>query len=146
LIPCSCAHDNERKKVEHANKHALKAGTSTSQNHLDTTLMYVENGRESRWRKCTFVVNNLYNELCSTTHCLINEDKKNVLKRFLDKDEVKCLLPEHARNARDVEYKLGLLESLKAAYAQLVTQKSKENRSYKNALLTIVVSNQVGPF
>ncbi len=110
-------HDSERKKVERANKHALKIGTSTSQNHLDTTLMSIENGRESRWRKCTIVVNNLYNELCSIAHYLIDEDKQNVLKRFLDKDEVKCLLPKHAKNARDVEYKLGLLESLKATCA-----------------------------
>jgi hypothetical protein len=144
LVPCSHAHDCERKKVEHANKCALKAGTSTSQNHLDTTLMSTKNGRESRWKKCTVVANNLYNELCSAAHCLIDEDKQNVLKRFLDKNEVKCLLPEHVRNAKDVEYKLSLLESLKVAYAQLVTHESKENISYKNVLL-IVVSNQGGP-
>jgi hypothetical protein len=48
---------------------------------------------------------------------LTDEDKQNVLKRFLDKDDVKCLLPEHAKNARDVEYMLGLLESLKATCA-----------------------------
>ncbi len=117
LIPCSCAHDCERKLVECANKHALKTGTSTSQNYLDTTLMSIENGRESRWRKCIVVANNLYNELCSIAHCLTDEDKQNVLKRFLDKDDVKCLLPEHAKNARDVEYMLGLLESLKATCA-----------------------------
>jgi hypothetical protein len=57
------------------------------------------------------------NELCSTAHYLTDEDKQNFLKRFLDKDEVKCLLLEHAKNARDVEYKLGLLESLQGTYA-----------------------------
>jgi len=79
--------------------------------------MSTKNGRESRWRKCTVVANNLYNELCSTAHYLTDEDKQNFLKRFLDKDEVKCLLLEHAKNARDVEYKLGLLESLQGTYA-----------------------------
>jgi hypothetical protein len=76
---------------------------------------------------------------------LTNEDKQSVLKRFLDNDEVKCLLLEHARNARDVEYKLSLHESLKVAYAQLVTYKSKENKSYRNAVLTTIVLNQGGP-
>jgi hypothetical protein len=107
--------------------------------------MSIENGRESRWKKCIVFANNLYNELSSTAHCLSDEDKQNVLKRFLDKNEVKCLLLKHVKNSTDVEYKLSLLESLKVAYVQLVTHKSKENKSYKNVLLIVVVSNQGGP-
>jgi hypothetical protein len=39
-----------------------------------------------------------------------------VLKRFLDKDFVNFLLPKFARDARDIEYKLVLLENIKVAY------------------------------
>jgi hypothetical protein len=55
------------------------------------------------------------------------------------------LLPKFARNARNTEQKSCLVESLKFAYAQLASNKSKENLPVKNALLTIAVSNQIGP-
>jgi hypothetical protein len=51
---------------------------------------------------------------------LNDKDKQLVLKRFLDKDHVKCLLPEFVRDVRDVrdvEHKLNLLNNLKATYA-----------------------------
>jgi hypothetical protein len=66
-------------------------------------------------------------------------------EKFLDKDNVQGLLPQFVKDASDIKHKLGLFENLKIAYAQLVAQKSKENLSYRNTLLTIVVSNEVGP-
>jgi hypothetical protein len=70
-----------------------------------------------RWRKSSTIVNNLSSELCYATHELNDKEKQLVLRRFLDKDHVKCLLPELVRNAKDVEHKLNLFNSLKVAYA-----------------------------
>jgi hypothetical protein len=39
-----------------------------------------------------------------------------VLRRFLDKDSINFLFPKFARDARDIEYKLALLENIKVAY------------------------------
>jgi hypothetical protein len=61
----------------------------------------------------------------------------------LDKETVFFI--EFVRHGRDTEKKLKLLESMKDAYAQLVTKKTKDNLPYKNALLTIMVSNQARP-
>jgi hypothetical protein len=44
------------------------------------------------------------------------ENKKEMLKRFLNKQYVKCFLPEFARDVKEIKCKLALLESLKAAY------------------------------
>jgi len=63
----------------------------------------------------------------------------------LDKDNVQGLLPQFVKDASDIESKLGLLESLKIAYAQLVAQKSKENLSYRNTLLITMVLNEACP-
>jgi hypothetical protein len=87
----------------------------------------------------------LNNVLHNSRNNFSDEDKQEVLKRFLDKDNVKGLLPKFARNSRNIEQKSCLLESLKFAYAQLASNKSKENFPIKNVLLTIVVSNQIGP-
>jgi hypothetical protein len=56
------------------------------------------------------------------------------------------LFPKFVRQSRDIEKKLKFLESMKDAYAQLVTQKTKDHLPYKNALLTVVVSNQARAF
>ncbi len=72
------------------------------------------------------------------------EDKQYVLKRFLDKQFVRCLLPKFVKDLNEIECKLALLESLKAAYMQLKVHKSKENVSFRNALLIVVVSNNSG--
>jgi hypothetical protein len=68
-----------------------------------------------------------------------------MFRRFLGKTFVNFLLPEFVRDARYIECKLALLESLKVAYMQLTTYKSKESLPFKNALLTAIASNGVGP-
>jgi hypothetical protein len=72
------------------------------------------------------------------------EDKQEVLRTFLDKQFVKCLLPKFGRDVKETKCKLALLKSLKAAYMQLKVHKSKENLSFIYALLTVVVSNNSG--
>jgi len=72
------------------------------------------------------------------------EDKQKVLRRFLDKQSMRCLLPKFAKDVRKTERKLALLEILKATYMQLKAHKSKENLSFRNALLTFIVSNNSG--
>jgi hypothetical protein len=69
-----------------------------------------------------------------------------VLKRFLDKQSMKCLLPKSTNDAREIECKLDLLESFKTTYMQLKAHKSKENLSFRNAILiAIVLNNNGGP-
>ncbi len=96
------------------------------------------------WRKYCVVVDNLHELLFNPTHNFTNEDRQHALRKFLDKDNVQGLLPQFVKDANDIKHKLGFFENLKIAYAQLVAQKSKENLSYRNTLLTTVVSNEVG--
>jgi hypothetical protein len=49
-----------------------------------------------------------------------------MFRRFLGKTFVSFLLPKFVRDARNIECKLALLESLKVAYMQLTTYKSKK--------------------
>lgn len=44
------------------------------------------------------------------------EDKQEMLRRFLDKQSVRCLLPKFTSDARKIECKLALFESFKATY------------------------------
>jgi hypothetical protein len=50
-------------------------------------------------------------------HNLNDEDKQQVLRRFLDKETIWDLLPKFARHAKDTKQKLSLLESMEDAYA-----------------------------
>ncbi len=62
----------------------------------------------------------------------------------MDINNVWELLLEFSWNAREIEQKLGVLESLKVAYAHMKSQKSKESLPIQNSFLTTMASNQVG--
>ncbi len=51
------------------------------------------------------------------------EDKQEMLRRFLNKQSVRCLLPKFISDARNIERKLALFESLKVTYMQLKAHK-----------------------
>jgi hypothetical protein len=106
----------------------------------------VVNPTTTRWKKYCVIVNSLHELLFNLAHNFTNEVRQHTLRKFLDKDNVQGLIPQFVKDASDIERKLGLLENLKITYAQLVTQKSKENLSYKNTFLITMVSNEVGPF
>jgi histidyl-tRNA synthetase len=93
------------------------------------------------WRKYVRVANNHNKVLYDVAHNFNDEDRRHVLKRYLDKENVQAFFLESIRHGRDTKKKLKLLESMKDAYAQLVAQKTKD----KNVFFTIVVSNQIGP-
>jgi hypothetical protein len=57
---------------------------------------------------------------------------------------MKCLLPKSTSDAREIECKLDLLENFKTTYMQLKAHKSKENLSFRNAILIAIVSNNNG--
>jgi len=110
MCPCRHAHDQEKNQIDRAKQLALRrVGKSSSPTLLDTT-MFIEIHKEvPKWRKCSTIANNLNNELCSVAHELNDKEKQLVLKRFLDKDHVKCLLSKLVKDARDVEQKLNLV-------------------------------------
>lgn len=124
MCPCRHAHDRERKQVDHANQLVIRCARKSSSPTLLDTTMSIEICREiPRWRKCSTIIDNISNELCSASHELSDKEKQLVLMRFLDKDHVKCLLLKlvrDAKDARDVEHKLILFNNLKATYVQLV--------------------------
>ncbi len=146
MCPYRRACDRERKQVDCAKQLVVRrVGNSSSPTLLDTTMSIKIHREVPRWRKCSTKANNLSNEFCSAAHELNYKEIKLVLRRFFDKVHVKCLLQKLVRDARDVEHKLSILNSLKATYVQLVAHKSKDNMPYRNALLKVVASNQVGP-
>jgi hypothetical protein len=110
---------------------------------IDST--YTVNPITAQWRKYYVVADNFHELLFNPTHNFTNEDNQHALRKFLNKNNVQGLLPQFVKDVNDIKRKLCLLRNLKIAYAQLVAQKSKENLSYKNTLLIIVVSNEVGP-
>ncbi len=127
---CTCpyrhARDQERKQVDHAKQLVVRRLGKSSSITLLVTTMSIKIRREvPRWRKCSTIVDNFSNELCSVAHELNDKEKQIVLRRFLDKAHVKCLLLELVRDARDVKHKLSLFYNLKAAYAQLVEIKGQ---------------------
>ncbi len=89
---------------------------SISQDVL-ATLVSIENHIYRRWRKCIIVADSLSNFLHDVDHNLNDEDKQQVLRRFLDKETIWDLLPKFARHAKDTKQKLSLLESMEDAYA-----------------------------
>jgi hypothetical protein len=97
-------------------------------------------------RKYVWVADSLNKVLYDVAHNFNDEDSRHVFKRFLDKESVQALLLEFVKHGRKTEKKLKLLESMKDAYAQLVAQKAKDNLPYRNALLIVIMSNQIGPF
>jgi hypothetical protein len=86
------------------------------------------------------ITNRLNIELHNIEHNFNDEDRQNVLKRFLNKEDVKSMFLEFQQKTKDIERKLTLFDNIKVAYAQLVAQKSRDNMSYKNAILNVVVS------
>jgi hypothetical protein len=82
--------------------------------------------------------------LCGDEYNFTKEDKQKMFRRFLDKQFMKCLLPNFTSDVREIERKLDLFESFKATYIQLKAHKSKENLSFKNAILIAIVSNNNG--
>lgn len=96
--------------------------------------------REQIRRKCITIMNRLNIELHIIEHNFNDEDRQNVLKRFLNKEDVKSMFFEFQQKTKNIEQKLTLFDNIKAAYAQLVAQKSRDNMPYKNAILSVVVS------
>ncbi len=84
--PYKSARDQERKQVDHAKQLAVrKLGKSSSTTFLDT-IVSIEIHREVlRRRKCSTIVDNFSNELCSVAHELNDKEKQIVLRRFLGK-------------------------------------------------------------
>ncbi len=113
--------------------------------HLKGPLSKNVGVREQNWRKCSVVVDKLSNELHNFEHNFNNEDKQHVLRRFLNKEDVKNLLPKFQWNFRATEQKLAFFDNVRVAYAHLVSHKSRDNRHYKNALLSVIVSIETSP-
>ncbi len=47
----------------------------------------------------------------------IKEDKQEVLRRFLDKQSMRCLLPKFARDVKNTKRKLALLKTSSCIHA-----------------------------
>jgi hypothetical protein len=58
---------------------------------------------------------------------------------------VRNLLPKFQWNFKIIEQKLTFFDNVKVAYAHLVSQKSRDNKHYKNSLLNAIVSIETNP-
>jgi hypothetical protein len=145
------AKDHDRKRVEQTRKHVINMVENfasqncqknlASQNYPNGLLTIGISVHTSIFRKWQKGVESLNNVIHISRNNFNDENKQEVLRKFLDKDNVKGFLLRFARNAKDIEQKLCLLENLKSTYAQLALNISKENFPIKNALLIVVVSN-----
>jgi hypothetical protein len=103
------------------------------------------NKRVRRWRKCVSVADDFVDRLYYPQTGLSVEEKKEVLRRFWKDNHVHHLLPQSMQDIKSTESKLQLVGSVQQAYIHMVANKSTKNASYRNALLSAVVSREDGP-
>jgi hypothetical protein len=78
---------------------------------LHQYLLIIEGGKN-----VFFVNNNLYKVLDDVVgHNCNNEDKRQVVRRFLDKENVQTFFLKFAKHGRNIKWKLKLFKSLKVA-------------------------------
>jgi hypothetical protein len=82
-------------------------------------------------------------QLKSHAHNLTKVEKKDIICRLLKHHSVENLLPNYVTSGRLFEGDKGMLENMKVAYGNLVGTRQNLNLTFKNVLLSAVVSNNV---
>jgi len=82
-------------------------------------------------------------QLGSLEHNLIEEEKRYAFWRLPDHHEVEDLLLDYVRNGKLFEVDTRMLENMRLAYNTLVGTRQNQHLTFKNVLLSSVVSNNV---
>jgi hypothetical protein len=109
---CKCVKDHERKRLQNG-RYALRIENATQSQNVQVASISTDN---KRWKKCVNFANNLNKVLHYVVADNYNdEDKRQIVRRFLDKESVQAFLPKFAKHGRDIERKLKLYKSMKYA-------------------------------
>jgi hypothetical protein len=84
----------EHKRIRHGIQHALKEVNVASKRAIVLNVTM----KKQKWRRCSVGVDRLNNELHNFEHNFSDKEKQHVLKRFLDREDVKSLIPNFSRN------------------------------------------------